>query len=63
MVYNVRSLGLHGVAGYEVSVECDLSGGLPAFTMVGSLVHIGKIKVFEVFNDLFQPVYSTFYLS
>lgn len=35
MVYTVRSLGLHGVTGYEVSAECDLSGGLPAFTVVG----------------------------
>ncbi len=35
MVYSVRSLGLHGVTGYPVSVECDLSGGLPAFTVVG----------------------------
>ncbi|MCI8423366.1 MAG: YifB family Mg chelatase-like AAA ATPase [Lawsonibacter sp.] len=35
MVYQVYSLGLHGVTGYEVSAECDLSGGLPAFTVVG----------------------------
>ena len=35
MVCNIRSLGLHGITGYEVSVECDLSGGLPAFTVVG----------------------------
>ena len=35
MVTTVRSLGLHGVAGYEVSVECFLSGGLPAFDVVG----------------------------
>lgn len=35
MVYSVRSLGLHGVSGYPVSVECDLSGGLPAFNVVG----------------------------
>ncbi|MFQ9916823.1 MAG: ATP-binding protein [Flavonifractor plautii] len=35
MVYQVRSLGLHGITGYPVSVECDLSGGLPAFTIVG----------------------------
>ena len=35
MVCNVRSLGLQGIAGYPVSVECDLSGGLPAFTVVG----------------------------
>ena len=35
MVTSVRSLGLHGISGYEVSVECFLSGGLPAFDVVG----------------------------
>ena len=35
MVCRVSSLGLHGVTGYPVSVECDLSSGLPAFTVVG----------------------------
>lgn len=35
MVCSIRSLGLHGVSGYPVSVECDLSSGLPAFTVVG----------------------------
>ena len=35
MVVTVRSLGLSGIAGYEVSVECFLSGGLPAFDVVG----------------------------
>ena len=30
----VRSLGLSGISGYEVSVECFLSGGLPAFDVV-----------------------------
>ena len=35
MVVSVRSLGLNGVAGYEVSAECFLSGGLPAFDVVG----------------------------
>ena len=35
MVCSIRSLGLHGVSGYLVSAECDLSGGLPAFTVVG----------------------------
>ena len=34
-MYKVRSLGLRGVEGYEVGVECDLSGGLPAFDIVG----------------------------
>ncbi len=35
MVVNVRSLGLSGISGYEVNVECYLSGGLPAFDVVG----------------------------
>ena len=35
MVYSVQSLGLHGIMGYPVTVECDLSNGLPAFTVVG----------------------------
>ena len=35
MVFTVPSLGLHGISGYAVSAECDLSGGLPAFTVVG----------------------------
>ncbi len=34
-VTTVRSLGLMGISGYEVSVECFLSGGLPAFDIVG----------------------------
>ncbi len=32
---SVRSLGLSGISGYEVTVECFLSGGLPAFDVVG----------------------------
>ena len=35
MVSMVRSLGLGGIHGYEVSVECYLSSGLPAFDVVG----------------------------
>ena len=35
MVTTVRSLGLQGISGYEVTVECFLSGGLPAFDIVG----------------------------
>ena len=35
MVVCVDSLGLHGIDGYAVQVECDLSGGLPAFELVG----------------------------
>ena len=35
MVSKVRSLGLGGIKGYEVSVECYLSSGLPSFDIVG----------------------------
>ena len=35
VVVTVRSLGLTGISGYEVTVECALSGGLPAFDVVG----------------------------
>ena len=35
MVNMIRSLGLQGIRGYEVQVECALSGGLPAFDVVG----------------------------
>ena len=35
MVVTIRSLGLTGVSGYPVAVECALSGGLPAFDVVG----------------------------
>lgn len=35
MVCTVQSLGLNGVSGYPISAECALSGGLPAFDIVG----------------------------
>ena len=35
MVVCVDSLGLQGIEGYGVRVECDLAGGLPAFELVG----------------------------
>lgn len=35
MVIQIPSLGLHGISGYRISAECDLSGGLPAFDIVG----------------------------
>ena len=35
MMTQVRSLGLRGVEGYVVLCECDLSGGLPNFEIVG----------------------------
>ncbi len=35
MLHKIRSLGLQGISGYEVTAECDLQGGLPAFDIVG----------------------------
>ena len=35
MVARIRSLGLQGIGGYEVSSEIFLSGGLPQFDIVG----------------------------
>jgi magnesium chelatase family protein len=35
LISTVRSLGLGGIRGFEVSVECFLSGGLPGFDIVG----------------------------
>ena len=35
MVAKIRSLGLFGIGGYEVSAEIFLSGGLPQFDLVG----------------------------
>ncbi len=35
MLQKIRSLGLQGLAGYEVTAECDLSPGLPNFDIVG----------------------------
>ena len=35
MVARIRSLGLFGIGGYEVTAEISLSGGLPRFDVVG----------------------------
>ena len=35
MFQKVRSLGLAGIRGYEVTVECNLSSGVPRFELVG----------------------------
>ncbi|MBQ6799216.1 MAG: YifB family Mg chelatase-like AAA ATPase [Oscillospiraceae bacterium] len=35
MICSLRSFGLEGIRGYEVSVEADISQGLPAFDVVG----------------------------
>ncbi len=35
MVRQIRSLGISGIEGFDVSVECALSGGLPSFDIVG----------------------------
>ncbi len=35
MFANIKSLGVYALSGFEVSVEADISGGLPSFTIVG----------------------------
>ena len=35
MATHIRSMGLLGLSSYEVSIECDLSSGLPRFDIVG----------------------------
>ena len=35
MLHILRSMGLTGIEGYEVSVECYITSGLPAFEVVG----------------------------
>ena len=35
MVSKIRSFGLKGIGGYEVSVECFVSNGMPGFDIVG----------------------------
>lgn len=35
MLSQVNSLGLHGITGYPVAVECHISNGLPGFDVVG----------------------------
>ena len=35
MISRLLSLGLNGISGYCVAVECFISGGLPAFDIVG----------------------------
>lgn len=37
MFCEVLSAGISGISAYSVTVECDVSGGLPAFNMVGLL--------------------------
>ena len=35
MLSKVRSMGIQGVGGYEISVECYITNGLPGFEVVG----------------------------
>lgn len=35
MVSGIRSFGINGIGGYEVSVECSIAQGLPGFEIVG----------------------------
>jgi len=49
MVTKIRSLGLNGISGYEVTAECDLSGGLPAFDKVVNKCRQQKSGYFKGF--------------
>ena len=35
MYSKVKSLGISGIEAFNVTVECDISGGLPRFDVVG----------------------------
>ena len=35
MLSKIRSFGLQGIKGYEVSLEIDINNGLPGFEIVG----------------------------
>ena len=35
MICNVQTLGINGISGYQISVECFISNGLPGFEIVG----------------------------
>jgi len=35
MISRVSSMGIHGIDGYEVSVECYITTGMPGFEVVG----------------------------
>ena len=35
IIAEVNSLGLHGINGFPVTVECHISSGLPGFDVVG----------------------------
>lgn len=37
MFSKINSFGVHGVEGFPVTVEADVSDGLPGFIMVGFL--------------------------
>ena len=34
MLSRVSSMGLRGINGYEVTVECYITSGLPAFNLI-----------------------------
>ena len=35
MLSKIKSFGLHGIKGYEVSLEIDINNGLPGIEIVG----------------------------
>lgn len=55
VVCKIRSLGLHGVNGYEVTAECDLSGGLPNFEKVGHRINTRNCNQKKTFSIQLTP--------
>ena len=35
MLAKIKSLGIYGIEGFSVTVECDVSQGIPSFEIVG----------------------------
>ena len=42
MYSKVKSLGISGIEAFNVTVECDISGGLPRFDVVGLIPPLRK---------------------
>ena len=66
MLHKVRSLGLQGINGYEVTAECDLAGGLPNFDIVGlpdAAVSEARDRVRDPVRDRVRDPVRLFLLS
>ena len=52
MVSKINSLGINGIGGYKVSVECSISQGLPGFEIVG----LPDMAVRDKMNNIFTII-------